>query len=135
MDRIKSLSLKVLETHKSKFGKDFADNKKALNQIAIVRSKGLKNEIAGHITNIIKREQIEEEAKLARIKAAQAEEAEQKAMADAEKKRADSKEESADTDAIPNTETDSGTDAHDTTTDSSLIQDSETDSKPATESH
>jgi len=35
---------------------DFADNKKTLNEISIVRSKGLRNEIAGFITKIIKRE-------------------------------------------------------------------------------
>ena len=46
--------------HKAKFGTDFAQNKKALNDIAIVRSKGLKNEIAGYITTFIKRE-IEEQ--------------------------------------------------------------------------
>lgn len=46
--------------HKAKFGTDFTQNKKALNEIAIVRSKGLKNEIAGYITTFIKRE-IEEQ--------------------------------------------------------------------------
>ncbi|MBI2127668.1 MAG: 30S ribosomal protein S17e [Nitrosarchaeum sp.] len=48
MDRIKRLSYEVLDGHKLKFGEDFADNKKALDLIAIVRSKGLKNEIAGY---------------------------------------------------------------------------------------
>ncbi|RNJ76767.1 MAG: hypothetical protein EB829_03645 [Nitrosopumilus sp. H8] len=109
MDRIKSLSLKVLEEHKSKFGKDFADNKKALNQVAIIRSKGLKNEIAGYITKSVRREMIEEAEKIARIKAAQAEEAEQKAKAEAEEAeqkakaeaeeaRADSKDEESSSD-------------------------------------
>ena len=42
--------------HKSRFGTDFAQNKKALDDIAVVRSKGLKNEIAGYITTFIKRE-------------------------------------------------------------------------------
>ena len=46
--------------YKEKFGTDFAQNKKALDQVAIVRSKGLKNEIAGYITTYIKRE-IEEQ--------------------------------------------------------------------------
>ena len=46
--------------HKSKFGTDFTQNKKALDEVAIVRSKGLKNEIAGYITTFIKRE-IEEQ--------------------------------------------------------------------------
>jgi len=56
MDRIKRLSYEVLDGHKLKFGEDFADNKKALDLIAIVRSKGLKNEIAGYITKFIKKE-------------------------------------------------------------------------------
>lgn len=46
--------------HKAKFGTDFTQNKKVLDEVAIVRSKGLKNEIAGYITTFIKRE-IEEQ--------------------------------------------------------------------------
>ena len=74
MDRIKRLSYEVLAGHKSKFGEDFADNKKALNQIAIVRSKGLKNQIAGYITNFLKKEIREEKAKQARIESSRSEE-------------------------------------------------------------
>ena len=73
VDRIKRLSYEVLDGHKSKFGEDFADNKKALDQISIVRSKGLKNEIAGYITKFIKKEIREEKAKQARIEASKAE--------------------------------------------------------------
>ena len=69
MDRIKRISYEVLGDHKSKFGEDFADNKKALDQVSIVRSKGLKNEIAGYITKFIKKEIREEKAKQARIAA------------------------------------------------------------------
>lgn len=63
MDRIKNLSYKVLAEHHSKFSEDFADNKKVLNQISIIRSKGLKNEIAGYITKYIKKQIREENAK------------------------------------------------------------------------
>ncbi|MGI0004582.1 MAG: hypothetical protein ACREAX_04715 [Candidatus Nitrosotenuis sp.] len=56
MDRIITLARQVLERHKEKFTADFAENKKLLEQIAIIRSKGLKNEIAGYITKFIKRE-------------------------------------------------------------------------------
>lgn len=45
-----------MDEHKSKFTQNFADNKKALEQITIIRSKGLKNEIAGYITKYIKHE-------------------------------------------------------------------------------
>lgn len=56
MDRIKRLSMEILDKHKSRFGVDFTDNKKTLNQISVIRSKGLKNEIAGFITKFIKHE-------------------------------------------------------------------------------
>lgn len=56
MDRIKRLAMQVLDQHKDRFTADFSDNKKMLDQLAIVRSKGLKNEMAGFITKLIKRE-------------------------------------------------------------------------------
>ena len=65
MDRIKRLSYEVLDKHQSKFGEDFADNKKVLDQISIIRSKGLKNEVAGYITKFIKKQIREEKAKQA----------------------------------------------------------------------
>ena len=63
MDRIKRLSYEVLDQHKSKFTENFTDNKKLLGDLAIIRSKGLKNEIAGYITRFIKKENYEEELK------------------------------------------------------------------------
>ena len=74
MDRIKRLSYEVLDNHKSKFGEDFADNKKVLDQVSIVRSKGLKNEIAGYITNYIKKEIREQKQKQAQAEASKAQE-------------------------------------------------------------
>ncbi len=65
MDRIKRLSYEVLDEHQSKFGEDFADNKKVLDQITIIRSKGLKNEVAGYITKFIKKQIYEEKIKQA----------------------------------------------------------------------
>jgi len=73
MDRIKRLSYEVLDEHKPKFGEDFADNKKVLDQIAIIRSKGLKNEIAGYITKFIKKEIREEKAKQSQIESSKIE--------------------------------------------------------------
>ena len=73
MDRIKRLSSEVLDGHKLKFGEDFADNKKVLDQIAIIRSKGLKNEIAGYITKFIKKENREEKAKQSQIESSRIE--------------------------------------------------------------
>ena len=58
--------MEVLETYKEKFGTDFRENKKILDEIAIIRSKGLKNELAGFITRFIKREIRQNEEKLAK---------------------------------------------------------------------
>jgi small subunit ribosomal protein S17e len=63
VDRIKRISFEVLDVHKSKFGEDFVENKKALNQISIVRSKGLKNKVAGYITRFNKKQIREEKIK------------------------------------------------------------------------
>ncbi len=76
MNRIKRLSFEALEDHKSKFGEDFAENKKVLNQICIVRSKSLKNEITGYITRLIKKENREQKIKEDRRLASQPEEQE-----------------------------------------------------------
>jgi len=66
VDRIKKLSMEILETSKEKFSTDFRENKKILDDIAIVRSKGLKNQLAGFITRFIKREIRQNEEKLAK---------------------------------------------------------------------
>ena len=69
MNRIKRLSQEVLDQHKSKFGVDFTDNKKTLDEISTIRSKGLKNEIAGFITRFLRREIRDQKAKEERIAA------------------------------------------------------------------
>ena len=70
MDRIKRLSYEVLDKHKSKFNESFSDNKKTLDKVAIIRSKGLKNEITGYITKFIKNEKRDEELKQSQIEEA-----------------------------------------------------------------
>ena len=56
MDRIKRLSNEVLNEYSERFGTDFSTNKQALNEISTIRSKGLKNEIAGYITKMLQRQ-------------------------------------------------------------------------------
>ena len=73
MDRIKRLSMEILDGNKDKFGTDFVANKKILEELSIVRSKGLKNELAGFITKFIKREIREQEEKLLKEKESQKE--------------------------------------------------------------
>ena len=46
----------VLDDHKDQVGVSFDDNKKILNNISTIRSKSLKNKIAGYITKLIKNE-------------------------------------------------------------------------------
>ncbi len=67
MDRIKKLSLKVLENHKDEFGIDFVVNKKNLERFTIIRSKCLKNEIAGYITKFLKHELLDKKKQEERI--------------------------------------------------------------------
>ncbi len=61
MDRIKKLSMEVLENNKADFGINFDENKKTLEGISIIRSKSLKNEIAGYITRFLKHEILDKE--------------------------------------------------------------------------
>ena len=74
MNRIKKISMEILEIHKEKFGLDFGENKKTLDNISIIRSKELKNELAGFITKFIKHELREIKENEEREKQAQASE-------------------------------------------------------------
>jgi len=48
--------MEVFKDNKDKFGINFDENKEVLNNISIIRSKILKNELAGYITKLIKNE-------------------------------------------------------------------------------
>jgi len=63
VNRIRRISTELLAAHRKKFGTDFHDNKKILDEVAIIRSKGLKNEIAGYITSYLRRELEEQKEK------------------------------------------------------------------------
>ena len=63
MDRIKRISNELMNEYSERFGTDFLNNKQSLNEISIVRSKGLKNKIAGYITKILQRKAKFEERK------------------------------------------------------------------------
>jgi len=51
MNRIKRISNEILERYPENFGTDFEENKTILKNIAVVRSKLLRNRIAGYITS------------------------------------------------------------------------------------
>lgn len=56
MNRIKRISLRLLERYGELFSPDFDKNKEILDRVAIFRSKGLRNEVAGYITNSMRAE-------------------------------------------------------------------------------
>ena len=63
VNRVRRISTELMSTYKGKFGVDFKQNKKILDEVAVVRSKGLKNEIAGYIATHLKRELEEQKEK------------------------------------------------------------------------
>ncbi|MDE1765751.1 MAG: hypothetical protein KGI27_05655 [Thaumarchaeota archaeon] len=63
VNRVRRISTELMTTYKGKFGIDFKQNKKILDEVAVVRSKGLKNEIAGYITAHLRRELEEQKEK------------------------------------------------------------------------
>ena len=64
MDRIKRLSTELLEKYPEKFSTDFEENKKTMLSLAVIRSKVLRNKIAGHITSKLRREADQEKAEI-----------------------------------------------------------------------
>ena len=56
MDRVKRISMVILERYPEKFGTDFNQNKAILKQLVVVRSKVLRNRIVGYITSHIRKE-------------------------------------------------------------------------------
>jgi small subunit ribosomal protein S17e len=54
MNKIKRISTQLLERYGEMFSIDFDKNKEVLNKVAVIRSKGLRNEIAGYITGYMR---------------------------------------------------------------------------------
>jgi small subunit ribosomal protein S17e len=61
MDRIKRISTELLEKYPDRFSVDFEENKKIIKEIAVVRSKILRNRIAGYITSYLHKASIQNE--------------------------------------------------------------------------
>ncbi|MBP1448504.1 MAG: 30S ribosomal protein S17e, partial [Thermoproteus sp.] len=51
---IKSIAAKLVEMYPDKFTESFQDNKKAVAELSDLRSKRVRNRVAGYITRIIK---------------------------------------------------------------------------------
>lgn len=62
MNRIKRLSTELLEKYPDRFTTDFEENKKTVLSLAIIRSKVLRNKMAGFITSKLRREADQEKA-------------------------------------------------------------------------
>ncbi len=67
MDRIKRISTELLERYPDKFGLDFNANKNVISEVAIIRSKVLRNEIAGYITAHLRKQVAQEKASMATV--------------------------------------------------------------------
>jgi len=65
MNRIKRISSELLQKHPDRFGVEFDINKKALNDLAIIRSKVFRNELAGYITSHLRKQAAQEKASMA----------------------------------------------------------------------
>lgn len=52
LDRVRRISEEMAEKFPGAFGTDYQANKDALNKLAIVNSKMLRNKIAGYITKM-----------------------------------------------------------------------------------
>ncbi|MGI0028806.1 MAG: 30S ribosomal protein S17e [Nitrososphaera sp.] len=74
MNRIKRISTELLQKHPDKFGVEFDANKKAINDLAVVRSKVLRNELAGYITAHLRKQAAQDKAAMAASADAGAEE-------------------------------------------------------------
>jgi len=52
---VKSISEKIHSKYKDKFNLDFQNNKKSVDEVAIINSKKLRNVIAGYVTTLVKK--------------------------------------------------------------------------------
>ncbi|RPI85988.1 MAG: 30S ribosomal protein S17e [Nitrosopumilales archaeon] len=64
LNRVKRLSTELLNRYPDKFNVDFQQNKKTIDEIAKVRSKELRNQIAGYIASYINKQTKEQNKKI-----------------------------------------------------------------------
>jgi small subunit ribosomal protein S17e len=64
MDRVRRISTELLEKYPDKFSVDFDENKKIINEISVVRSKILRNKIAGYITSYLHKAFVQNEKEI-----------------------------------------------------------------------
>jgi small subunit ribosomal protein S17e len=64
LNRVKRVSTELLNRYPDKFNVDFQQNKKTIDEIAKVRSKELRNQIAGYIASYINKQTKEQNKKI-----------------------------------------------------------------------
>ena len=64
MNRVKKLSTDLLNRYPDKFNVDFQQNKKIVDEVAKVKSKELRNQIAGYIASYINKQTKEQNKKI-----------------------------------------------------------------------
>jgi small subunit ribosomal protein S17e len=64
LNRVKKLSTELLNRYPDKFNIDFQQNKKIIDEIAKVKSKELRNQIAGYIASYINKQTKEQNKKI-----------------------------------------------------------------------
>jgi small subunit ribosomal protein S17e len=64
MDRVRKISTELLSKYPDKFVPDFDQNKKLINELATVRSKVLRNTIAGYITSYLRKNSAQRESEV-----------------------------------------------------------------------
>ena len=67
MDRVRRISTELLTKYPDKFASDFEQNKKLINELATVRSKVLRNTIAGYITSYLRKNSSQKESEAMRL--------------------------------------------------------------------
>ena len=62
MDKTRSISEQILRRYPQSFSSDFENNKKVLEELAVISSKQLRNHVAGYLAKALKENVVEEEA-------------------------------------------------------------------------
>jgi small subunit ribosomal protein S17e len=61
LEKTRRLAETILQRHPEAFSTDYTKNKQALDQLALIPSKQLRNQIAGYIAKALKADVVEEE--------------------------------------------------------------------------
>jgi small subunit ribosomal protein S17e len=71
LEKTRRLAEVILERHPEAFSTDYEKNKKALEELALIPSKQLRNQIAGYIAKALKQDAVEEKETAEEAKAEQ----------------------------------------------------------------